>query len=214
MAVKKTITDNANQGRREVKKSLSEKALHDQSLVKKVLDSGDRKAYAELMNTYSDQVYARMILMAGTPLDAEDLTLEAFSKAFEKLEQYAFDYAFSTWLFRIAKNNAIDYLRKKNKGEDPEHPADSTDIDTNSDVSEIPCQLPGPEQLLINQQETGLLREIVQGLKPNYKSIIEMHYFRELSCEEIAAELNLPESTVKVRLFRARELLYNILNKK
>lgn len=214
MAVKKNISDKENQGKREVRKSLSEKALHDQVLVRKVLDSGDRKAYAELMNTYTDQVYARMILMAGTPLDAEDLTLEAFSKAFEKLEQYAPDYAFSTWLFRIAKNNAIDYLRKKNKGEDPDHPADSTDIDTNSDVAEIACQLPGPEQLLINQQETLLLREIVQGLKPNYKSIIEMHYFRELSCEEIAAELNLPESTVKVRLFRARELLYNILQKK
>lgn len=214
MAVKKDISDKANQGKREVKKCLSEKALHDQALVRKVLDSGDRKAYAELMNTYTEQVYARMILMAGTSLDAEDLTLEAFSKAFEKLEQYHPDYAFSTWLFRIAKNNAIDYLRKKSKGEDPDHPADSTDINTNSDVAEIPCQLPGPEQLLINQQETLLLREIVDGLKPNYKSIIEMHYFREQSCEEIAAELNLPESTVKVRLFRARELLYNILKKK
>jgi RNA polymerase sigma factor (sigma-70 family) len=198
----------------EVNPSLTDKAKRDVLLVKKVLDSGDRKAYAELMKTYTDQVYAMMLNMTGDVLDAEDLTLEAFSKAFMKLHQYTPEYAFSTWLFRIAKNNCIDYLRKKKKDESNTGNAENTELDNLSVATEIPCQLPGPEQLLINRQETILLRKIVQGLKPNYKAIIELHYFKELSCEEIAHQLKLPESTVKVRLFRARELLYNILVKK
>jgi len=198
----------------EVNPSLTDKAKHDLILVKKVMNSGDRKAYAELMNTYADQVYATMLKMTGDALDAEDLTLEAFSKAFEKLQQYTPDYAFSTWLFRIAKNNCIDHLRRKKKEENNTGNAEGSELDTHLVTTEIPCQLPGPEQLLINRQETILLRKIVQGLKPNYKAIIELHYFKELSCEEIALQLKLPESTVKVRLFRARELLYNILMKK
>jgi RNA polymerase sigma factor (sigma-70 family) len=198
----------------EVNTSQSDKARHDATLVKKVLDSGDRKAYAELMNNYADQVYSVMLNMCGDALDAEDLTLEAFSKAFEKLGQYTPKYAFSTWLFRIAKNNCIDHLRRKKKEESNTGSTDVTEMDTHDATAEIPCQLPGPEQLLINRQETNLLRNIVKGLKPNYKAIIEMHYFRELSCEEIARELKLPENTVKVRLFRARELLYNILIRK
>jgi len=198
----------------EVNPSLTDKARHDQLLVKKVLDTGDRKAYAELMNTYADQVYATMLNMTGDALDAEDLTLESFSKAFEKLSQYAPEYAFSTWLFRIAKNNCIDHLRRKKKEESNSGTAESVLPDCPALSTEIPCQLPGPEQLLINRQEKLLLRKVVQGLKPNYKAIIEMHYFKELSCEEIAEQLKLPESTVKVRLFRARELLYNILVKK
>jgi RNA polymerase sigma factor (sigma-70 family) len=198
----------------EVNPSLTDKAKRDVLLVKKVLDSGDRKAYAELMKTYADQVYSMMLNMTGDALDAEDLTLEAFSKAFMKLHQYTPEYAFSTWLFRIAKNNCIDYLRKKKKDESNTGNTENAELDNLSDATEIPCQLPGPEQLLINRQETILLRKIVQGLKPNYKAIIELHYFKELSCEEIAHHLNLPESTVKVRLFRARELLYNILVKK
>jgi len=198
----------------EVNPSLTDKAQHDLLLVKKVLNSGDRQAYAELMKTYADQVYATMLNMTGDALDAEDLTLESFSKAFEKLRQYNPKYAFSTWLFRIAKNNCIDHLRKKKKEESNTGSSEGTEMDNHAVSTEIPCQLPGPEQLLINRQETILLRKIVQGLKPNYKAIIELHYFKELSCEEIAQQLKLPESTVKVRLFRARELLYNILMKK
>ena len=105
-------------------------------------------------------------------------------------------------------------MRKKKKEESNTGSSEGTEMDNHAVSTEIPCQLPGPEQLLINRQETILLRKIVQGLKPNYKAIIELHYFKELSCEEIAQQLKLPESTVKVRLFRARELLYNILMKK
>lgn len=198
----------------EINSRHSDKAVHDAQLVKKVLETGDRRSFTELMNSHADHVYAEMLRMTGDPLDAEDLTLEAFSKAFEKLNQYTPKYAFHTWLNKIARNNCIDHLRRKRKDEPSLVNDESVLLNTQDAASEIPCQLPGPEQLLINRQETNLLRNVVKGLKPNYKAIIEMHYFRELSCEEIAKELSLPENTVKVRLFRARELLYNILIRK
>jgi len=183
----------------------------DLRLVRLILDSGDRTAYAQLMDTYFDKVYSRMLKMTGQPGDAEDLTMEAFNKAFSKLDQYTSDFAFSTWLYRIAKNNCIDHLRRNKKDNDKminEHEAEGGIV-----AHELANQLPSPEQLLINQQETRLLREIVDTLHPKYKDIIKLHYFNELSCEEIAHQLELPEGTVKVRLFRARELLYNIMSK-
>jgi RNA polymerase sigma-70 factor (ECF subfamily) len=152
--------------------------------------------------------------MTGDTLDAEDITLESFSKAFLKLNQYTPNFAFSTWLFRIAKNTCIDFLRRRKKDENNAGNTENGESETISNAAEIPCHLPGPEQLMIDRQETILLRKIVHGLKPHYKAIIEMHYFQDMSCEEIASQLMVPESTVKVRLFRARELLFNILQKR
>jgi len=152
-----------------------------------------------------------MLKMTGQPGDAEDLTMEAFNKAFSKLDQYTSDFAFSTWLYRIAKNNCIDYLRRNKKDNDTM--VNQQDAGVGIAAHELANQLPSPEQLMIARQETSLLREIVDTLHPKYKDIINLHYFKELSCEEIAQQLDLPEGTVKVRLFRARELLYNIMNK-
>lgn len=152
-----------------------------------------------------------MLKMTGQPGDAEDLTMEAFNKAFSKLDQYTPDFAFSTWLYRIAKNNCIDYLRRNKKDNDTR--VNQQEAGIGIAAHEMANQLPSPEQLMINRQEKHLLREIVDTLHPKYKDIINLHYFNELSCEEIAAQLDLPEGTVKVRLFRARELLYNIMRK-
>ena len=189
-------------------KSSSER---DSCLVKLILESGNRSAYSQLMDAYYDKVYSRMLKMTGQPVDAEDLTMEAFNKAFAKLEQYTSDFAFSTWLYRIAKNNCIDHLRRNKKESDAmvdEHLAE-----VGITAHEIANQLPSPEQEMINQQEIRLLRDVVETLHPKYKEIIKMHYFDELSCEEIGARLDIPEGTVKVRLFRARELLYNMIRK-
>ncbi len=183
----------------------------DLRLVKLILESGNRTAYSQLMDTYFEKVYTRMLKMTGQPGDAEDLTMEAFNKAFSKLDQYTPEYAFSTWLYRIAKNNCIDYLRRSKK--DSDSMVNEHDAEHGITAHELANQLPSPEQLLINQQETIQLREIVDTLHPKYKDIIKLHYFKELSCEEIAQQLDLPEGTVKVRLFRARELLYNIMSK-
>jgi RNA polymerase sigma-70 factor (ECF subfamily) len=187
-------------------------AERDLRLVKLILESGDRSAYSQLMDTYFDKVYSRMLKMTGQPGDAEDLAMEAFNKAFSKLEQYTPDFAFSTWLYRIAKNNCIDHLRRNKKDTDS-IVVNQYEAELGITAHELANQLPSPEQLMINRQETLLLREIVDTLHPKYKDIIKLHYFSELSCEEIAQKLELPEGTVKVRLFRARELLYNIMSK-
>ena len=187
------------------------KTERDSRLVKQILESGNRAAYSQLMDEYFEKVYSRMLKMTGQPGDAEDLTMEAFNKAFSKLDQYTSDFAFSTWLYRIAKNNCIDYLRRNKKDNDTM--VNQQDAGVGITAHELANQLPSPEQLMITRQETSLLREIVDTLHPKYKDIIKLHYFKELSCEEIARQLDLPEGTVKVRLFRARELLYNIMSK-
>jgi RNA polymerase sigma-70 factor (ECF subfamily) len=187
------------------------KSERDSALVKQILESGNRAAYSQLMDEYFEKVYSRMLKMTSQPGDAEDLTMEAFNKAFSKLEQYTPDFAFSTWLYRIAKNNCIDYLRRNKKDNDTM--VNQQEAGVGIAAHELANQLPSPEQLMIIRQETSLLREVVDTLHPKYKDIIKLHYFKELSCEEIAHQLDLPEGTVKVRLFRGRELLYNIMSK-
>jgi len=194
----------------EVATHLTEKALRDYRLVKLAIDDGDQKAYAELMGNYRDSLYFMLLKMTNNPHDAEDLTIEAFGKAFKKLHQYTPDYAFSTWLFKIASNNCIDFIRKKKKY--------TFSIDQNYDdedgtemASRIPSQTLNPEEEIVKQQKIKLMREVVEKLKPHYRTLIELRYFKEYSYDEIAEELNLPLGTVKAQLFRAREFLYQIL---
>jgi RNA polymerase sigma factor (sigma-70 family) len=194
----------------EVTSHLTDKALRDYKLIQLAVENGNQKAYAELMNNYKDSIYFMLLKMTNNPDDADDLTIEAFGKAFKKLHQYTPDYAFSTWLFKIASNNCIDYIRKKKKitlSIDK-----SFDNQTGNEMAQnIPAGVPDPEENYIKKQKVKLMREIVEKLKPRYKSLIEMRYFKELSYEEIADELKLPLGTVKAQLFRAREFLYNIL---
>ena len=192
----------------EVNQNLSEKAQFDYNLVKKAIN-GDQKAYAELMDRYRDAIYFMLLKMVNNPVDAEDLTIEAFGKAFKNIDQYAPSYAFSTWLFKIATNNCIDFIRKKK--------ANLISIDQSEDESEsapmsIQSSTLDPEEDMIKKQKETLMRVIVTQLKPRYRALIELRYFREYSYEEIAQEMDLPLGTVKAQLFRARELLFNILN--
>lgn len=191
----------------EINTNLSDKAKRDYMLVKKA-SAGDQKAYAELMGRYRDAIYYMLLKMVNNASDAEDLTIEAFGKAFKNLSQYAPNYAFSTWLFKIATNNCIDFIRKKKAS----HVSlDQNDEEHEKASHEVQASIPDPEENLINQQKAKLLRNVVTKLKPRYRKLIELRYFRELSYEEIAEELELPIGTVKAQLFRARELLYNIL---
>ena len=102
----------------EINENLSDKARRDYMLVKKATD-GDQKAYAELLDRYRDAIYYMLLKMVNNASDAEDLTIEAFGKAFKNLNQYAPNYAFSTWLFKIATNNCIDFIRKKKANQTP-----------------------------------------------------------------------------------------------
>jgi len=186
---------------------LSEKARQDYELVLRAL-KGDEKAFARLLARYKDAIYFMLLKMVNNRSDAEDLTLEAFGKAFKNLHQYSPTYAFSTWLFKIASNNCIDFLRKR-KGmfvsiENNEQPE-------NSDQIKIPSKEPNPEEKLIRMQKAILLRKVVRRLKPRYQTLVELRYFNEFSYEEIAKELNLPLGTVKAQLFRAREMLFKMI---
>jgi RNA polymerase sigma factor (sigma-70 family) len=191
----------------EINENLSDKAKRDYMLVKKATD-GDQKAYAELLDRYRDAIYYMLLKMVNNASDAEDLTIEAFGKAFKNLNQYAPNYAFSTWLFKIATNNCIDFIRKKKANHIS---LDQNDEEHEMATHEVQAPVPDPEESLINQQKAMLMRNVVTKLKPRYRKLIELRYFNELSYEEIAEELELPIGTVKAQLFRARELLFNIL---
>ena len=189
---------------------LSDKAIKDYKLVRRAVDDGDQKAYAELMSRYKDSIYYMLLKMVNNRDDAEDLTIEAFGKAFRNIRQYTPDYAFSTWLFKIATNNCIDFIRKKRKM--------MLSIDRGfeneegQDISlEVKSEGPGPDDVMMKKQKVMMMKDVVDKLKPRYRRLVELRYYQELSYEEIAEELNLPLGTVKAQLFRAREFLYQIM---
>ena len=193
----------------EVNPNLSEKAQVDYKLVQLAV-KGDQKSYAELMSRYKDSIYFMLLKMVNNRDDADDLTIEAFGKAFKNLHQYTPDFAFSTWLFKIATNNCIDFIRRKRKL--------TFSIDKNMENDngqemqfEIKSPMLDPEEKMIKKQKAILMRDVVEKLKPRYKRLVELRYFQEKSYEEIADELKLPLGTVKAQLFRAREFLYQIL---
>lgn len=189
----------------------SDRAKRDLELVNQAL-AGDQRAFTKLMSVYKDNIYFLMLKMVNSKDDADDLTIEAFGKAFKRLNQYSPEYAFSTWLFKIASNNGIDFLRRRKKartismdegflgGEDE----DDNRMDFDAEVLD-------PEQNLMRGQRIEEMHRIVEQLKPKYRQLVDMRYFQEMSYEEVAEQLGLPLGTVKAQLFRARELMYEIL---
>lgn len=186
---------------------LSDKARHDYELVRTAL-RGDEKAFARLLSRYKDAIYFMLLKMVNNRSDAEDLTLEAFGKAFKNLHQYAPTFAFSTWLFKIASNNCIDFLRKR-KGVTIS--IESNVQNENGEQIKLKSKELNPEEKLIRMQKAILLRRVVRRLKPRYQALVELRYFREFSYEEISKELNLPLGTVKAQLFRARGMLFKMI---
>lgn len=188
--------------------NLSEKALQDYELVQQAL-KGDEKAFARLLSRYKETIYFMLLKMLNNRADAEDLTIEAFGKAFKNLHQYSPTYAFSTWLFKIASNNCIDFLRKKKGITIPlENDGDQQEM---SEAGRIKSKDLDPEEKLIRKQKAILLQKVVRRLKPHYQTLVELRYFREMSYEEIAEELDLPLGTVKAQLFRARQMLFKLI---
>ncbi|MBR4301301.1 MAG: sigma-70 family RNA polymerase sigma factor [Bacteroidales bacterium] len=189
---------------------LTDKAARDYRLVCLARENGDEKAFADLLKIYREPLYLMLLKMTNDPVEADDLTIEAFGKAFRSLHLYSPTHAFSTWLFTIASNNCIDHIRKKRLQTvsiSNVYPQD----DENQTEMQIESNAPNPEEEFITGQRVKIMREAVQLLKPRYKKLVEMRYFEELSYEEISLKLGLPIGTVKAQLFRARDLLYNLL---
>ncbi len=194
----------------ELTQHLSEKGQYDYKLVQKALSTGDQKAYAELMQRYREPIYFMLLKMVNNKDDAEDLTIEAFGKAFKRLDQYTPQFAFSTWLFKIASNNCIDWIRKKRIRMVS---IDSGSMTPEGETIEISVRdsVLDPAEALQKEERISKMRDIVDKLKPRYRKLVELRYFEELAYEEIAEQMNLPLGTVKAQLFRAREFLFQMM---
>tara|TARA_S200000501_G_scaffold300819_1_gene287929 strand:- start:432 stop:1034 length:603 start_codon:yes stop_codon:yes gene_type:complete len=194
-----------------MKNKLTKKGQRDLELINKALKNGDPSAYRELMKLYRDPLYFMLYEKVNDKEIAKDLTIESLGKAFKKLHLYTPNFTFSTWLFTVAKNHCIDYLRK--------HKLPTTSIDkimtdkdgrsTNFDL--ISNEL-NPEEKMEKSQRIAILRQIVDQLNPKYRDLVKLRYFKELSYDEISHTLNLPIGTVKAQLHRSRERLFKILS--
>lgn len=191
----------------EVNDQFSEKAKEDFRLINQAL-AGEEHAYAALMERYRNSVYFMVLKMVKNEDDAEDITMEAFSRAFRYLPRFEQRLSFSSWLFRIATNNCVDFLRKKqrmgyNLSTDPEHGS--------SIAQNLKDEEPNPHELTAIKERHALIRNFVNKLPPKYRVLIEMRFFDELGYEEIADRLGIPLGTTKARLHRAKELLTDII---
>ncbi len=187
----------------------TKKAQRDLELVRQAIEHGNQQAYTELMKIYKDMIFFMLLRMTGNHEDAEDLTIETFGKAFTNIHQYNGTFAFSTWLFRIASNNCIDFMRRKKKNVLNQEA--NEDVEDQDEKFNFVVDMINPEEKFIKSQKAEVVRQVVETLKPRYRRLILMRYFDERSYEEIAEELDLPLGTVKAQLFRAREFLYRSL---
>ena len=166
---------------------------------------GNQKAFTRLLSRYKDRIYFRMLKIVHVKDDAEDLMIETFDRAFRNIHNYNSCYAFSTWLYSIANNACVDFMRRR-KGNfvsiDSLHNEETA-------ISEevLESQQLNPEEDMIGEQQSTLLISLVKKLKPKYRELIEMRYFKEFAYEEIAKQLCIPVGTVKTRLFRAKAAL-------
>lgn len=174
--------------------------------------AGDQSAYEKLMKKYYQHIYNLIYRMIFKKEDVEDLTQEAFIKAFNSLENFDKQFAFSTWLYKIATNNSIDYLRKKKLS------TFSIDKEIESDENDFKFEIPDsdyvPDNNIIEEQRKKIIEEAIEQLPAKYKKVIIMRHKQDKEYEEIAKELKLPLGTVKAHIFRGRELLNKYLKDK
>lgn len=188
----------------------NDRALRDYQLVLAAREKGDERAYANLMQLYREPVYLMLLRMTHSPVEADDLTIETFGKAFCQLNTYTPKSSFSTWLFAIASNRGIDHIRRRHM-----ETVSLSSLSVNNEDEQfeypMPSDAPTPEEEMMTAQRSDLMREVVQQLKPRYRQIVELRYFDELSYEEIAQRLQQPLGTVKIQIRRARMLLAEIM---
>ena len=167
---------------------------------------GDQTSFTFLLNHYWNEVYGFMLKRSENETDSEDVTIETFSKAFDKINTYNSEFQFNTWLIAIAKNVYIDLLRKKKSS----HLIEITDNEDRQAYN-VADTTPSAEDELINEQNLSQLLQYIKQLKPHYQEVIQLRYFQELSYQEIADQLNEPLNNVKIKLLRAKKLLAEII---
>lgn len=168
---------------------------------------GEQKAFNDLLNLYWKDVYNFQMSKCHNEDEAEDITIKAFAKAFDKIESYDNNYQFNTWLFTIAGNLYIDHLRKKK--------TETVSINkSHLEIHRIVDEDPSPSDKLIQEQNLAQLKGYILQLKPHYQKVINLRYFQELSYKEMAAQLDEPVNNIKVKLLRAKKLLAEIITGK
>jgi RNA polymerase sigma-70 factor (ECF subfamily) len=184
----------------------------DYDLVARAL-GGDQAAYTRLRDKYWRSIEAMLSRMIRNKADAEDLTQEAFIKAFNSLHTFNTEYAFSTWLYKIASNNCIDYLRKRRlKTVSMDAPVQTRDGEMQMELIDVNAVQ--PDIPLTSAERTAVLVEAIKNLPEKYRIVIELRHTQEMEYADIAEKLNLPLGTVKAHLFRARALLLKRLKGK
>ncbi len=168
--------------------------------------AGHQAAYKYLLDTFWSDVYAFQLKRTRNEYDAEEITIQTFSKAFDKLSSFDENYNFKTWLITISRNIHIDLIRKKNASI-----RGKTADESSEKVYGIADETPTIEDILINEQHLAQLLSDIKQLKPHYQQVINLRYFQEKSYKEIATELEEPMNNIKVKLLRAKKLLSQII---
>ena len=168
--------------------------------------NNNQGAYKFLLDTFWPYVYAFQLKRTANENDAEDITIQTFSKAFDKIHTYNTDYNFKTWLIAISKNLHIDLVRKQHTS------VLTSDKSEQKTLVNIVDDAPTPEDHLIAQQNLASLLKVIRQLKPHYQEVLTLRYFKEFSYREISETLDEPMSNVKVKLMRAKKLLAQIIN--
>jgi RNA polymerase sigma-70 factor (ECF subfamily) len=171
--------------------------------------NNNQAAFRFLLDHYWNDVYGFLLKRTNNENDAEDITIETFAKAFDKLDTYNDEYNFKTWLITISKNIHTDLLRKEkvrfSKSNLPSH---------DDEFFQIADESPSAEDIIITEQNLAKLLKDIKKLKPAYQEVIQLRYFQEMSYKDIAEDLNEPMNNIKVKLLRAKKLLAEILIKK
>lgn len=171
--------------------------------------SNDQIAFNFLLDTFWNNVYGFQLKRTENENDAEDITIQTFSKAFDKIDTFNDSYEFKTWLITISKNIHIDLVRKRKSSI-----SHTINTDEDDDFYTIIDESPSPEDKLITEQNLAKLLRDIKKLKPHYQEVINLRYFQELSYKEISQQLEEPINNVKVKLLRAKKLLAEIIKKK
>ncbi|UZH54414.1 sigma-70 family RNA polymerase sigma factor [Salinimicrobium tongyeongense] len=170
---------------------------------------GKQTAFNYLLDRFWNDVYGFQLKRTQNEYDAEDITIQAFSRAFDKIDTFDPKYTFKTWIITISKNIHVDLVRKKNAS----IRARTTD-EEDERVHRIPDETPSIEDTLITEQNLAQLLIDIKKLKPHYQEVIHLRYFQEKSYKEIAAQLQEPINNVKVKILRAKKLLAEVIEKR
>ncbi len=165
---------------------------------------GNQIAFSTLLDSFWNEVYGFQLKRTQNENDAEDITIQTFSRAFDKINLYDDSYEFNTWLITISKNIHIDLIRKRKR--------EVMETDGNNEaITKVLDDAPSAEDQLITEQNLATLLQYIKKLKPHYQEVINLRYFNELSYADIANELKEPINNVKVKLLRAKKLLAEVI---